>query len=363
MHLRSFGVLLGICFVISSNATKLPKSYEKTPVLIHLSAVKQHDSIGFNVVKALQELIYPKLLTGDLALWEGSDKKKIVGSQNFMAQERNALVPFVSSNDLFIHEYWDIFNKTFTSELKGFSFTGSTKAGKKINYGYVDIQDVSNLLKNSIIPANASGSAEISYWNALHSKTYCCHLVQFGNNNFRTNPRASLQLQYQALQDPSINRDLAKISPVKKIKYKVLAPDINLNIENKNFYSIFTESINNNKQTILNNSVSKHFQTTLLLPCRIDQISILEKWSKYKNIPFQELVSIELIIDKQVITLSSKQLEELAITINLQSLEEYISEKRFTFLLEEINTQEIAPQQSETYYKALQTNPWNKITH
>jgi len=100
-----------------------------------------------------------------------------------------------------------------------------------------------------------------------------------------------------------------------------------------------------------------------LLPWRIDQISILEKWSKYKNIPFQELVSIELIIDKQVITLSSKQLEELAITINLQSLEEYISEKRFTFLLEEINTQEIAPQQSETYYKALQTNPWNKITH
>ena len=135
------------------------------------------------------------------------------------------------------------------------------------------------------------------------------------------------------------------------------------NIENKNFYNIFNESINNNKQAVLNNSLSDHFQTILFVPWEIDQISILEKWSKYKNIPFQELVSIELIIDKQVITLSSKQLEELAITINLQSLEEYISEKRFTFLLEEINTQEIAPQQSETYYKALQTNPWNKITH
>ena len=362
MRLRSYGIILGICFLTFSDAAKLPKSYTSTPALLHISAIKQHDSIGFNIVKALQELIYPKLLTGDLALWQGSDKKKIVSSQDFMALERNALLPFVSSNDLFVHEYWEIFNKTFTSELKGFSFTGITKAGKKINYGYVDIQDISNLLKNSIIPANANGSSELSYWNALQSKKYNFHLVQLGNNNFRTNPKASLQLQYQAIEDPNINRELAKIIPVKNIKYSVLAPSINSNIENKNFYNIFNESINNNKQAVLNNSLSDHFQTILFVPWEIDQISILEKWSQYKNIPFQELQSIELTIDNHTIILSSKQLEELGIKINLQSLGEYLSEKRFTFLLELINTQDIIPQQSESYYKALFINPWNQIT-
>ena len=100
----------------------------------------------------------------------------------------------------------------------------------------------------------------------------------------------------------------------------------------------------------------------MFYPWEIDQINILEKWSKYKNIPFQELVSVELIIDNNSVILSSKQLEELGIKLTLQSLEEYISEKRFSFLLDEINTQEIAPQQSETYYKLLLTNPWNKIT-
>lgn len=361
MHLRSFGLLLGICFLSTGYTAKLPKNYEKTPVLIHLSALKQHDSIGFNMVRSMQELIYPKILTGDLALWEGSDKKKIVGSQNFRALERNALLPFVSGNDLFIHEYWEIFNKSFSFDIQGFSFTGTTKAGKKINYGFVDIQDITNLLKSTKLPSNASGSAELSYWNALQSKQYYFHLVQFGNNNFKTNPRSSLQLQYQAMQDPSINRELFKIPPIKHIKYKVLAPDINSNIENKNVYGIFTETVNKNKQTILNNTESDHFQTIRFLPWEIDQISILEKWTKYKNIPFQELVAIELLIDKHLITLSSKQLEELGIAINLQSLEEYLSEKRFTFLLVEINTQEITPQQSETYYKTLLTNPWNKI--
>ena len=78
MRLRSYGIILGICFLTFSDAAKLPKSYTSTPALLHISAIKQHDSIGFNIVKALQELIYPKLLTGDLALWQGSDKKKIV---------------------------------------------------------------------------------------------------------------------------------------------------------------------------------------------------------------------------------------------------------------------------------------------
>jgi hypothetical protein len=362
MRLRSFSILVGICFLGCSYAAKLPKSYEKTPALLHVSSLKQHDSIGFNLVQALQELIYPKLLTGDLALWEGSDKKKIVEAQNFRALERNARLPFVSSNDLFVYEYWEIFNKIFTFDIQGFSFTGTTKAGKKINYGYVDIQDITNLLKNTTIPANASGSADLSFWNALHSKSYSFHLVQFGHNNFKSNLRASLQIQYQALQDPSINRAFTKIVPVKKINYKVLAPDINSNLENKNFYRIFTETVNKNKQTILNNTAADHFQTILFLPWEIDQINILEKWSKYKNIPFQELESVELIIDKNSVILSSKQLEELGIKLNLQSLEEYISEKRFSFLLDEINTQEISPQQSETYYKLLLTNPWNKIT-
>lgn len=362
MHLFKYTFLIGIFFFNAVSAAKLPKSYERTPVLLHLSSIKQNDSIGFNLVRALPELIYAKLLTGDLALWEGSDKTKVVGSQEFAALERTAVTPFVGGEDLFIHEYWQIFKKNFTFEIQGFSFTGRTKFGGKINYGYVDAKDILNLLKTYKIPANASGSSELTYWDALQSKSYQFNLVQFGYNDFRNNANASTFLQYQAIHDPKIQRELATITPIKEISYKVLSPSINSNIENKNFYSIFTEYVNDNKQTILNATDEAHFQTIFFENWKIDNISITEKWSKHQNIPFQELISIELFIDKHAVSLNTKQLEEMGIKVNLQQLPEYISEKRFSFLIEKINNQEIAPQQSEAYYKALSTKPWNKIT-
>jgi hypothetical protein len=119
--------------------------------------------------------------------------------------------------------------------------------------------------------------------------------------------------------------------------------------------------VNENKQAILNASSSSYFKDIMFLPWKIDNITVTEQWSKYKNISFQELLSVELFIDKKAITLSKKQLEELNVKINLQLLEEYLSEKRFSFLLEKINDQEIAPQQSENYYQALLTKPWNNI--
>jgi hypothetical protein len=361
MHLHKLTILLVVSLISCQSAYKLPKSYDVTPVMLHLAANKQSDSVGFNLVRAIPELLYPKLLTGDLALWVDSDKKTVVGSQQFSQLERRAVNPFVSGDDLFIHEYWQIFKKNFNFGIQGFSFLGKDKSGKAINYGYVDINDIINLLKTELIPCNASGSANLTYWDALQTKTYQFNLIQFGNNDFKTSPKLSSALQYQALHSPDIHRKLAKVEPTKTIVYKILSPSINSNPENKTFYTILTEYVNNNKQTILNASKSDYFQSILFVPWKIDNVTVTESWSKYKHIPFQELKEVELFIEKHAIILNAKQLEELGVRINLQILEEYLSEKRFGFLLEKINNQEIQPQQSEAYYAALNTKPWNKI--
>ena len=128
------------------------------------------------------------------------------------------------------------------------------------------------------------------------------------------------------------------------------------------FQTFKTEKyVNDNKQTILNATSVDHFYNIMFLPWKIDNISFEEKWSLYKDIPFQELINMKLFIDKHEIILTKKQVEELGIKINFQGLEEYLSEKRFSFLLEKINDQEILPQQSEKYYKNLLTKDWNHI--
>ncbi len=345
---------------ISKNS--LPKTYSTTPVLLHLSQVKQADSIGFNLVKSLPELLYPRLLTGDLALWVDSDKRLVVGSQQLQLLEKNARTPFVSSKDLFIHEYWNLFKNNFDFMVRGFSFTGVDKSGKTINYGYVDAADIVNLLKTEFIPTNANGSSQLTYWDALHTMDFNFNLVQFGPHKFTTNPQMSFKLRNQAISDPKVNRKFHTPANTKTIVYKVLSPTINSNRENKAFYAAIEKAVNDNKQAILNAGGDSHFSHIIFTPWKVEQITVNEKWSKYKDIPFQELISIELFIDKHAITLTKQQLEEINVTINLQGLEEYLSEKRFSFLLENINSQEIQPQQSERYYEALLNKHWNKIT-
>lgn len=361
MHLNKIIALLTFLLFSCKTSNSLPKNYEYTPVLLHLSDAKQPDSIGFNLVKSIPELLYPRIISGDLAIWENSDKRLVIGAQNFIKKENEAMSPFVRSDDLFIHEFWQLFKRNFEFGIQGFTFSGKTKTGQTVNYGYVDAVDVIELMKTEMIPNNANGTSELSYWDALQSYMFQFRLVQFGKNDFKTNMKSSLAYQYQAIYDPKIFREFASVSSTKSIEYKVLSPTINSNKENASIYSSVEKYVNENKQTILNATDAEHFSTIIFLPWKIDNISIVEKWSKYKNIPFQELVSMKLFIDKHEIVLSKNQLEELGIKINFQGIEEYLSEKRFSFLLEKINDQEILPQQSEGYYKNLLTKDWNHI--
>ncbi|PCJ67935.1 MAG: hypothetical protein COA58_02000 [Bacteroidetes bacterium] len=342
-------------------SNKIPNSYDYTPVMLHLTDAKQVDSIGFNLVRSLPEILYPRLLTGDLAIWENSDKRLVVGAQQLIKREKLAISPFVRSNDLFIHEFWRIFKNNFEFGIQGFTFTGKDKYGKVINYGYVDAPDIINLLKTEYIPCNASGSSELTYWDALHSKSYLFNLVQFGSEDLKTDRNKWFEYQKQAIYSPKVNRKFYKAIQKKQIVYKILSPTINSNEENNFFYTALEKYINKNKQTILNASNSDHFSSIMFLPWKVDNITITETWTKYKNIPFQELTSIEFFIDKHAIVLSKNQLEELDVQINLQGLEEYLSEKRFSFLLEKINEQEIPSRQSDKYYQNLLSREWNNI--
>lgn len=365
--MRLFRVLslVFVVFIMACTSLKngLPSSYDATPVLLHAASAKQADSIGFNIVRGLSEFLYPRILTGDLPLWENSDKRLIVGPQQMLKMEKSAKSPFVSGSDVFIHEYWQLFKRNFDFTVQGFSFTGIGKDGKTINYGYIDGPDVISLLKSENIPTNVNGPANLTFWDALHSNTFGFNLVQFGEENFRNNPRLSPALQYQALYDTKVFREFYTLENTKSLMYRVLPPNINTNKENLAFYQAIEKYVNNNKQTILNAGGDEYFSHIFLKPWKVENITVRESWEKYRNIPLQKLDGIDLFIDKHTISLTSEQLLEMAVKINLQGLEEYLSEKRFDFLLEQINDQEVQPQKSEILYKGLINKPWNKINY
>ncbi len=361
MHLHKILLSIIVLLAACKSTSSLPKNYDYTPVLLHLSSVKQADSIGFNLVKELPQLLYPKLLTGDLPLWENSNKEVQITKNSFAEKEKQAISPFVGSNDLFIHEVWKIFKSNFEFGVLGFSFAGKTKFGEKINYGFIDAADIINLLKTTNIPCNANGSSTLSFWNALQSKQFHFNVVQFGKEDFKTNRTLAFELRDQAIKSDKIYREFYKIELDKEIEYKILHPNINSNEENANLYFTVQKLVNSNKQTILNAGGDEYFTHLMFVPWKIENIIVKERWTKYNNIPFQELLTVQLFIDKHSITLNKRQLEELNLKMNLQGIEEYLSEKSFSFILQRINSQEIAPQEADKYYKALRNNNWNKI--
>ena len=361
------GIVLGLISIlvgcIPSKRNTVPKSYDVTPVLLHARSAKQADSIGFNIVQGIAELLYPRILTGDIPLGEHSSKRLVVGPTQMLKMEKRAANPFVSGTDIFIHEYWKLFKRNFDFSVQGITFTGMGKDGKIIDYGYIDGPDIISLLKSEHIPTNVNGPATLTFWDALHSNTFGFNLVQFGANNFKNNPRMSPALKHQALYDKRIYREFYELENTKQIMYRVLPPSINSNKENAAFYTAIEKYVNANKQTILNAGGDAYFSHIFLKHWTIENITVKESWSKYKNIPLQNLDELILFIDKHAITLSTEQLREMTVQVNLQGLEEYLSEKRFDFLLEQINNQEIQPQKSEVFYEALLRKPWNKINY
>ncbi|MGB1038393.1 MAG: hypothetical protein ACPGYY_07065, partial [Bacteroidia bacterium] len=265
------------------------------------------------------------------------------------------------NNNLFIHEFWNIYKRNFDFRVQGFTFIGKSKEGETITYGYVDAPDIINLLKTEYIPTNVNGNSGVTYWDALHAKAYDFTLVQFGSNDFKGEAKKSALLEYQAMLDPSINREFKTHKIQKEITYSILSPEINSNPENKIVYQTIEKYVNDNKQTILNKSTTDYFLSNIYKKWTVESITITEEWKKVNNIPLQEFKSIELFIGKESVILTRQELDEMNIRINLQGISEYVSEKNFAFIIKEVNSEEIEILRSADIYKALKTNPWNKI--
>lgn len=357
MHLYRLFILFIIgSFFGCKSPSSLPSKYEMEPVLIYLSAIDQPDSIGFNLVESLNKLLYPRIKNGDIALWKTSSKKELINKIQFSELEKSSNKPFIKSNDLFIHEYWQLIGKEFDFMVRGFSFIGKSSNGEPVSFGFIDAVDVIGILKSVKIPTSNQGYSDISYWNAIHSKAFNFNIVQFGKKDFKINPESSVLLKNQACYSKSVKRNFYKPEKSKRITYKIISPSINSNVENKKIYTETENGINSNKQIILNINKKPFEPKDLIEYWKINTIRVIEKWSNYKNIPLQELEYLIIEVNGKDYKLSRHQIEELELSINLQGISEYLSEKNFDFIIEKINSETIPPQKSEEMYIKLIRN-------
>jgi len=361
MRFSNFLLLLfSITFFFGCQSNRI-KTYDLTPVLVHLNIKNQSKNIGFNLPQEIPPLLYSHILSGKVTLWKDHTKNKKISASEFEIMESRSLVGFKSTPNLFFHEHWSINKKLFSSFTSGISFVGVDKKGEKLNFGYVEMDEVYHLLSITVIPNNANGNYGITFWQAIQSRKFTYNLVQFGKNDFKSNPKRSVDYVYQAEYYPRVKRLNFNIPEQKLVIFDVVNPSITSNQDNKYFYTEIEKLLPSNKHLIFNKINKTSIEETLNYKFDINSISLTEKWTKIDGNPYQEIQRIILDINNNKIELTREDLQSMEAENNQISLEEFIGHKSFDFLITKINHQEIKPINSEYFYNALLNNKWNQL--
>lgn len=362
MHFFKTILISGFLFTAISCGSQKIFRYDYTPVLLHLTAKDQPKPIGFNLPKEIPILLYDPIVNGIIPLWKDPSKSQKISVERFLILDQQSVAGFKNVQNVFFHEHWSIVKKLFSPEISGISFIGNTKDGSVVSFGFIDIEDVFPFFTKNVIPNNANGNAGVTYWEAIKSRKFSYNLVQFGKDDFKSNPTRSFELMNQAEFNPKLKRNHYVIPERKKIVFNVVRPKITSNTDNELLFSKIKKGLLDHPHILFNQLKVKSLEQTLgEKKYDISMIEIAEIWSNENNYRMQNLSSIILTLDDEIIELTKSDIEEMNIEIKNVSLEEFIGYKSFDFMITKINHQSIKPVDSKYYYNALLTNKWYQI--
>lgn len=362
MHFFKSILISGFLLTALSCGSQKIYKYDYTPVLLHLTAKDQPKPIGFNLPKEIPILLYDPIVNGIIPLWKDPSKSHKISVERFRLLDQQSVAGFKNVQNVFFHEHWSIVKKLFAPEISGISFVGNSKNGSAVSFGFIDIEDVFPFFTKNLIPNNANGNAGVTYWEAIKSRKFTYNLVQFGKDDFKANPMRSFELMNQAEFHPKLKRNNYVIPEKKKIIFNVVRPEITSNTDNDLLFSKIKRGLMDNSHILFNKLNVRRIEQTLdLKKYHISLIEIHEIWSNENNFRMQNLSTIVITLDDDIIELNKSEIDEMNIEIKNVSLEEFISYKSFDFIITKINHQSIKPVDSKYYYNALLTKKWYQI--
>lgn len=364
--MRRIVIIFVLLAGLSISAKAGQAGYDYTPVLIHLNKDKQHDTVGFNLVEHLPEVIYKRIQDGSVPLW-GSPLKKVRISIERLAQlEEQSGTKFLDNDDIFINEYWRLFRRDFEFHVTGFTFFNRSEDGEQVNYGFVDAEDIKGALNSLIIPCNANGNRMLTYWEAIRSKRYHFNLVKFGKVDFVKKPERSIELKHQAFECEKIRNNALQLEDEKIVFSSILKSG--QYSKNKNFaiYNGLEKYFNENLPEFLNLAPEGKFShLDKNLKVNIEEIQIVEHWNRDRKTGQVSTNAIAMTIVANGVTLKTlKQtdISNLEFLIEFKSFKDYLKDKSYEYIITRVNTEEIMGYKAKEVQNALETGPWHLIS-
>ncbi|MBI1221733.1 MAG: hypothetical protein GC180_03930 [Bacteroidetes bacterium] len=340
-------------------------AYRDIPTMIYLNSEEQADTIGYNLVKGMCELLYPKILDGSVPLYVSPAKELKIDRASLLALENSSGTRFDACPELFIYEYWSSNRKSTSFRIHGFSFVNKNQLGQKVAYGFIDLNDIDSLLRRVNITTTANGSFEVSFQNVLMSRHYTYHLVHMGEENFQSNPALSVKLKREAFQSGKAIPDLMPIPARKQFAYQVLKKKYTTDIDWSNQLLEAIETVlKENPELFLNYGGTRYdsFPSKAFFIPEVKGLLVEEIWVKSNHQVRLESAKIKITFAQgDMLWMELNELEKYNLVLHFQSLRDILVNKPFAYDLFQVNDQAVDPEKGSLYFDALRKAPWNQI--
>lgn len=334
-------------------------AYRDVPVLTHLGKAEQKDTFGFNLVEAIPQLVYNLIRENKVTLWDSPKKTIKIGFDALTSIEKNSKSSFAQTGDLFINEVWSSNRKRTTFNIIGFSFINKSGRSDRVSFGYVDFEDIFQILSDSIIATNANGTYNTSYVEALYSRHYHYNVVQFGNDNFKDNLLKAIQIKEKAFGGKKKIVNKVYLPLLKNIEYEVVKTN-----RGQQLYAGVEDFFNTYPEFFFNHGgykIFNHLQSSFRFS--ISKIDVVELWEKKDGLTLHKPLNLIIYFgDVAMPPISVEDFNKYGLKVDFTDLGSMLKNKGFDYQITKINNQAIPPAQSGKYIRALENYFWTQIT-
>ena len=344
------------------------KVQAQIPVILRVAAAEQADSIGCNFVRELCRISYDAILSGNVKLWNSSNKEFHIIAQSLKEIDASANTSFLNQEVIFIYEMWTHSNKELKSATSGFLFSNRNSKGEDVEYGYVEYTDLQEFLMRERVITNANGNFNSNLASFLNAKNYNYQFLQFAGTVIN-NVTDSKKIRDEYIGNLLFNVSAFSMNQVPQklvvwtLDKSTEAPSEKVNNGN-DLLAAIGEYLKNNQEVFFNLGADKLSNFTQKTKWKVTKIEVNELWKKVgAELLYDPLGLIIYINDAPLTEIPYKDLLKIEVKINEQQLIDFIRSKNFNFVIRKINQQQITRSQAYLYQKALVQSPWNKVSY
>ena len=336
---------------------------EEIPVLLFLSTYDQADSLGFNIVQSLPELVYDQVIAGKVTLWDSPKKEDKIEPRTLMQIEKYAESSFKVTNQLFIYENWIRDRKSLSIKTLGFYFSTKKPNGEEVAYGFIDYAELDSIFQFTLVPSNADGNCSMTYDDALKQKLYSYNIVQYAGKRVESVSEAV-----------SIKNEIKTLLPKKKwseqddckiIRYVIedsASSKEQKFVETRRFLSAVEKYLSESPEFFLNIGGDKLTADPGAYKIHVDKVEMEEYWIRNGNNVDYSIYSMRIFVNNTALNpLAVDEIQQLDFLVGFRSVNDFLKEKEFYFRIVRINSQDIPPEKSAAYLGGITELRWSHL--